>query len=314
MATAFEEIASASPKVFILDGKIDPYPCSDLGSDERIALALSQMQSTLWSGKEPEVEDDPFTKEIFPSDEKFRRAVKFELPMALLGVGGKKCFICSGGSADSPLEEKIPILRALTELGKITVPREPGDLDYINFYGPHLTIPRISIYDFIKGDKEKAKALIKDKIVLFGVQSLALDKGPWRSERFFTPVSARPMFGVEIHANVVGNLMDGSFLRRLPLQYEQFILSFLISLLIAIPLYHPNWKSLLIIGGVGVGALIASYVGFARYNFWFGGITTLILSALLTIVVCGMYFAIGRGRFNNKVKRVLGLDVEDIKL
>lgn len=315
MAEAFEAMAEASPRVFILDGKLEPYPCSDPASDDRIAAALAKMPSTLWSGEEPEDEADPFTKEVFPADEKFRRAVKMELPMALLGVGGRRCFMCSAGDIDSPLTEKVPISRALIELGKYKIPKEPGIYDYVNYYGPHLTIPRRSIYNFINEDlKGEAKAFIKDKIVLFGAQSLSLEKGPWQSERFLTTVSDKKMFGVEVHANTVGNLIDGSFLSRLKVRQEQGIVAFIIAVLIAIALFNPSWKGVFVVIGGAVVVTLGAYLGFAYYNFWLGGIGTVLEASNLILVLCAVYISIERGYFDEAIKQILKIDVKQIRL
>ena len=74
----------------------------------------------------------------------------------------------------------------------------------INFYGPPGTFPQVSLVDIISGDLPED--FFRGKIVLVGLTAPGIvDKVP-------TPLSQyrNGMSGVELHANILNNLLDGS--------------------------------------------------------------------------------------------------------
>jgi adenylate cyclase len=123
------------------------------------------------------------------------------------------------------------------ELGADTRVR-PDDLGriLINYQGPWGTFPHYSIADVIEG--KIAPLTFQDKIVLVGATATGI--GDLRP----TPFGGTDYPGVEIHANVIDNILNRGFLKRGPKQAltdALLILFFGIPLGIWMALASPRW-------------------------------------------------------------------------
>jgi Adenylate cyclase, family 3 (some proteins contain HAMP domain) len=89
------------------------------------------------------------------------------------------------------------------KIGKIKIPTDDRGRMLINYMGPSKTFPHYSIHDIIKGKIPAEK--LRNKIVLIGVTATAV------YDLRVTPFS--PVYpGVEIHANVIDNILHQNFL------------------------------------------------------------------------------------------------------
>ena len=89
------------------------------------------------------------------------------------------------------------------KIGNITIPTDDRGRLLINYMGPSKTFPHYSIHDIIKGKIPVDK--LRNKIVLVGVTATAV------YDLRVTPFS--PVYpGVEIHANVIDNILHQNFL------------------------------------------------------------------------------------------------------
>jgi adenylate cyclase len=89
------------------------------------------------------------------------------------------------------------------KIGDITIPTDDRGRLLINYMGPAKTFPHYSIHDILKGKIPADK--LRDKIVLIGVTATAV------YDLRVTPFS--PIYpGVEIHANVIDNILHQNFL------------------------------------------------------------------------------------------------------
>jgi adenylate cyclase len=89
------------------------------------------------------------------------------------------------------------------KLGDITIPTDDRGRLLINYMGPSKTFPHYSIHDILQGKIPAEK--LRDKIVLVGVTATAV------YDLRVTPFS--PVYpGVEIHANVIDNILHSNFL------------------------------------------------------------------------------------------------------
>jgi CHASE2 domain-containing sensor protein len=230
--------------------------------------------------------------------------------MSVAGMYGELCFVAWGTPEQTP-EERAPIANALVDIGHTPIKGIPGELDFINFYGPHLTIPRMSLSELITGNVDAAINKLRGKIVLIGYQSRNFGKGPGNSDRFPVPVSTFPMYGVEVHATIVNNLIDGSWLKRASPEVEILSVALFIFIMVSYALRFPNWKSLTIIIAASFIVLLTTYILFAKYNIWLGGVGATLLATILTVVISGFYFIIARDRFERIAERKLGFRVGD---
>ena len=88
-------------------------------------------------------------------------------------------------------------------LGQIVVPTDESGQVLINYLGPERTFPYFSITDILEG--EFPPGTFKDKIILVGATAVGL------YDMRSTPFSA-VYPGVEVHATVIDNILNGTFL------------------------------------------------------------------------------------------------------
>lgn len=101
-------------------------------------------------------------------------------------------------------------LRAPPPAGATGAPIRQQDRHKINFYGPAGTFSRVSLADVVRG--AVPPAYFQDKIVLVGVTA------PGVVDEISTPFSQsrNRVPGVEVHADILNNLLDGTGIRDLP--------------------------------------------------------------------------------------------------
>lgn len=146
-------------------------------------------------------------------------------------------------------------------LNDLVVPTDESGRLLINFMGPARTFPHYSIADILHG--RLSPDLFKDKIVLIGATATGI------YDMRVTPLSA-VYPGVEIHANVIDNILHQNFL--IHSGWTKFIDICLIIVLglvigVAIPRVGAAGGVLLIM------VLPAAFIGantyvFSRYNIW----------------------------------------------
>jgi adenylate cyclase len=145
---------------------------------------------------------------------------------------------------------------------KKPVPKESRFL--INYIGRPGTYTYYSFSDVIDGKYEKEE--FKDKIILVGATA------PDLHDSYFVPISyGRAMPGVEIHANIVQQLVTGRTIKIAPFWLTVFLI-FLAAVIIALmDFYLPMWLSTIL-----AGVSMVVYIFIAIFAFNFGVIMNLI--------------------------------------
>jgi len=146
-------------------------------------------------------------------------------------------------------------------LGDSPIPvTESGDF-LVNYYGPQQTFTYVSASDVLDGTVGRLQ--LKDKIVLVGASAAALH------DLHTTPYgSLYP--GVEVHANIIENILQQDFLERPPWVRVLDVTMILITgiLLGVVALYFKAvGTALLLVVGVG-GYLIFDYLLFTQQGLW----------------------------------------------
>ncbi len=147
------------------------------------------------------------------------------------------------------------------KMGKVTIPTDDHGRLLVNYMGPEKTFPHYSIADIIKG--RLPAETFRNKIVLVGATAVGI------YDLRVTPFSAAYP-GVEIHANVIDNILHQNFLL-----YSSFIRLLDIIAIIAFGLIIgfvvPRLKAVTGIFAflVAIGAFIAiNLFVFFRFNIW----------------------------------------------
>jgi len=302
-ADVIESVEKAKPKLVIVDAS---FPAEDLDpiANARIARALSNMQVAIGAGKmNTGLADKPFV--TISSDEQFRSVAKMEMSMLFNSVDGITSLLTLDTKPNAALYERTPLAKALVELGKFQIAKaEPMAL--INFYGPPGTLPRVVMHELVASDENlvtRAREKLADKVILLGYQSvwmphpLEIDK-----EEFLISGSHDPMFGVEVHASIVANLIDSSWLKRFDIQTEVAFIFFAAFALGLAGLYLPPVNAAALILGTLILATLANYFAFARYHFWLPAIACLWAIGLLSLLL-GVLHRLGH---LNRLKRFIG--------
>jgi len=313
VARALENIVKAGPKVIILDAKI-PKEQLDPEADQRLEDALRAGPTTIWSGVIPLDQTGLAASEessslIMSSEKRFREAAKMELPMLVAQQHGVVSLLALAPKADASLFERAPLSRPLVELANYKVDM-PGQLDLINFYGPAGTINRIPLYRLVKDDVAAELSKLKDKIVFLGFQSVGRGRGQVDKEEFNISASSRVMFGVEIHANIVGNLIDGSWIKRFSVVNELSIIYLAALLLAVFGIALTPEKSVPIISALLILALAANYYFFTANLLWVPGAGALVAAGVVTMLGSALYHYVIIKSFKKYIKRTFNFEFE----
>ncbi len=146
-------------------------------------------------------------------------------------------------------------------LGDIGIPvSEHGDF-LVNYYGPKQTFTHLSASDVIDGTVGPEQ--LKDKIVLVGATAAALFD-------LHTTPSGSLYPGVEVHANIIENILNQDFLTRPPWVPVLDMTMILVTgiLLGWVALYFKAFGTAVwLVAGVG-GYLVCDYMLFTRQGLW----------------------------------------------
>jgi adenylate cyclase len=147
------------------------------------------------------------------------------------------------------------------QLGPRFIPTDEAMRLLVNYYGPQGTFPTYAIADVLHG--RISEAALRDKIVVIGGTAVGV------GDTFVTPFSpALP--GLERHATVIANILEGEFLyRREATTLLDLACIVVFGLLVGLlsprlPAYWPYIFAL----GLGSAYVVLNYVAFARAGLW----------------------------------------------
>ncbi|MCZ7585648.1 MAG: adenylate/guanylate cyclase domain-containing protein [Deltaproteobacteria bacterium] len=210
----------------------------------------------VWPDRDGVVRRQPlfvaYGEEIYPS---------LSLRMASVAASREPLLVLDEAGASSVrLSENVPV----DEQGRLLV----------NFRGPAGSFPRISASDVLSPDFDAS--VFKDRLVLVGVTA------PSVGDLVPTPFARAGYPGVEVHANVLDNLLAGDALERSAAYYliDMAVMLFGAALVGLALAYTGPW--------VSVGALLATMAGmFAAgfYAFASGGVAVGVIFPMLGTVV-----------------------------
>lgn len=292
IATALEVIQAAKPKVTILDAKIPEERLIDPQADARIEAALRLGKVSIWNGVG--VASAAGKEELaLPSEERFRKAATMELPMRLYSSLDHLVYIGnpSPDTAKAALSERVWHVRPLTEIAGFAIPEPgPGVLDLINYYGPPGGINSISLYELVQGDPAPLQEKLRDKVVIVGYRSLHVGRGLQAKDEMYTPVSSSGMYGVEIHAHILGNLIERSWLKRLSLENELLFIALSVLILTSFVMRFPRPLTLAVSASILAAICAIDYLAFSLWQFWLGGVATLLAVFVVAAGVSSVFY------------------------
>jgi adenylate cyclase len=167
----------------------------------------------------------------------------------------------------------------------------------INYHGPGYTYPHYSFADVVSG--KLPPSTFADKIVLVGATATGI--GDLRA----TPYGGLDFPGVEIHANVIDNMLHGNFLLRgAKQQLWDVILIFLfgIPLGIAMALVAPRWMWF----GVGLLAPLVTIDYLAFLHGWWLNFTIPAITLTGNVLLVSLYRALFEEKEKRRVRSAFG--------
>lgn len=272
-AEGLEKIVQAAPKLVIIDGPL-PKSDEDPEADQRIAKALAAVPSTVATGR---VYTDQNERGYITesSDEIFIAAASKELSMTVIGHYDVAQYLTQNKPSGTPISEQLPYMAVLPSELLRPFAEPPKSYDLINFYGPAGTIRRITLKELIDKDSAFATSHLKGRIVFVGFQALGNYTAKKNLDEFSISASPYPMYGVEIHANIVGNILDHGWLRQIDVMTKAALVTFLATVILAACVYLPPGKAGILVFLLLVVLTVLNYLLFAWYRVWIGGLITL---------------------------------------
>jgi adenylate cyclase len=175
----------------------------------------------------------------------------------------------------------------------------------IDYYGPARTIPTVSFYQAIDPAQYLPPDFFRDKVVFVGL-SQPTAPGIAPKDAFPTPfrgASGEPTYGVEIHATLAGNILEGRRIGLLPPVAEAALLLLLplIASLAFVGL-RPLW------GGVAFLALEllplgTGYLAFTSGHTWIPVVIPSVLQLPATYVLSLVWYYLTTVRERERIKR-----------
>lgn len=295
MAEGVKKIAEAGAKLIIIDG-VPARPSDDPKYDRMLAEVFEKTPTVIARGSELVIDSDVHGNKIKtrvqhqPIDllaESAKAVVQMEVRLR----SGRVQEISLSNREHVFSKDNVPILSPLREFYSAKLV-EPGGDDFINFYGGPATIPSISFARLI-GDEKVPTEYFKNRVVFIGALSDSGSGVEAGKDSFLTSVSNEWMFGVEIHANIAANLIDSTYLRRLPESRE----GMLVSLLALVGAFFV--LSLGMLSGAVLALfftvvwLAFSYYSFLSLFYFVPAFTLAIVFAFLVIIRWGLALAFG---------------------
>lgn len=176
-------------------------------------------------------------------------------------------------------------LRASSEFKHDLYPKPSvGDAMLINFSGPPHTIRTVSYYQALEAESHLPAGFFHDKLVFIGFSTQgSADPSKKLPDYFPVPYSRGGggyMAGVEIHAQIAGNLIRQHFLREI----EYRVLFSIAAVFWSLSLYSFIWLRPLLGGSIASGSWmlvsIFSYFLFVRFSLYLPPLFFLIPSSL----------------------------------
>lgn len=154
-----------------------------------------------------------------------------------------------------------------------SIPLDPWNRMYIHYSGTPEDIEHHSYYQVLNG--EIPPEYFKDKIVLVGPYTVGM------GDHYLTPVERQvPMYGVEIHGNIIHNLLHGNFKQEVSFMVTAGILALLGILgIFTFNRLPPGWSAVLLVLVFGV------YLIAARQCYKMGYIVSILYPLLFYFAV-----------------------------
>lgn len=288
IAAVLERAGSAGAKLVVLDLFLEG-ASSDDAANERLRNALAQSPSVIGRAEHDYIDVDldgsrAYSIDRLEPDAVFGEAAKAVVRMMVRMHDNVVTRIALSDNMMPRVVEKMPLLGPLRQFVSEGA-EQPGDYDLINYYGDSYSLADVPLYRLVTDEDPVPDDFFKDKVVFLGGVDLPNRKFG-KDDTFSVPSSPNLMWGVEIHATIAANLLDGSWIRRLPPQREEEIGVCVFIVLGFIILLLGFYRGVLLAAASTAAWSAASYYLFAYGWLFIPGVR--VFGVALPILVLGM--------------------------
>lgn len=276
LAKAIEKIAASGAKMIMMD-----YYFEKLKRDDpvkgRFKDALLHSPSVIGETVISDIDTDldgkrTISNERLLPDRELADAAGYVSSLWVSTTFGVASRISVSDEWNAPNLRRVSLLPALRKFVSPTL-AEPGDYDMINFYGQPFGIPDVPIYRLVTDDEPVSPDYFKDRVVLIGDVGIAGSGPRGRDDVFNVLGSFSPMWGVELHATIIANILDGSWIRRASAVVERVAMLAAVCLVSALLLWLPFRKGVGVMVALSAFWLAISYFSFTRWWVFVPGLT-----------------------------------------
>jgi adenylate cyclase len=215
------------------------------------------------------------------------RGLYFILAYFILGIGLISAtitlYIRNFPQARSDQEKGFPTLSQAAAGIPVGAVELPGPRDLIRYYGPGRTVPIVSFWEVLQDPLPTTKEVLKDAIVFVGLL-MRSDTGGAQKDSYLSPFGPPMIFGVEVHATIVGNLLDKRWISRPPAGVEVLAQGALMAGVSFIALSATPVVLASIVGVCVVVWCLASFLLLGQSVFLAGAATVLVLLPMAVLV------------------------------
>lgn len=176
----------------------------------------------------------------------------------------------------------------------------------IDYYGPSRTVPTISLYQALEPDEYLPPGFFRNKVVFVGASLVAAAIPSEAKDSFGTPFrggTRGKTFGVEIHATIAANLLEGRRIRPAP-QWLAALMLLLLPLLVTMAFIYLRPVgaafALLALMLVPVGA---AFLAFVRYQIWLPLVIPSVVQLPVAYAVSVVWYYLTTVREREKIRK-----------
>lgn len=259
-------------------------PSADADADQRLTDAFSSIPSVV--GVESSLRyvsnqgGGYFLEDFDRPYEPFRKVAR----EALVGLSDRNGVIRNFPGHRSEQEQSYPFL-SMAAAGLSTKSSDdfPASRNLIRYYGPGRTLPVLSYWEVLQEDLPSVRDLIKDSVVFVGL-ALRSDTGGAQKDSYQTPFGAPMIFGVEVHATIVANILAKDWIARSSALVETTVQGAVSGLFAFLALTVTPVVLAVATGTLVALWLIVAFVGLGSGIFIAGAATMLVLLPSIVLV------------------------------
>ena len=275
-AQLLEKLAKLEVKRVIFDLYFNE--AREASSDAEFAQALTLLPTTIGRYLVETLKQSPnsnaFEIQVEKSNtvESFRKAARSLMLLNLpISHGKVRNFKTGKGTIDD-----ITPLADVIFGSQVTSQELPKKNDHLLYYGPQLTINTIPYHQVLNDSSLVDFSTFRGKTIFIGITS-DLNARMLSEDSIYTPVSDRPMHGIEIHATVAANLIRGEWLNKFSKEFEAALLSSLAFFFSYLIFKLNPLRSFILMTTLSLSWFVASYMLFINHYLLPG----LLLAALI---------------------------------